>query len=95
MKPLWKLRSGKFAGWNSNGQLYDADGNHIGYFDDRVAIDCNGRVVGEMYDDKFIGYRTNVMYSAHGAVAHSANIAVGRYADYPGYAIAGWDDPHF
>jgi hypothetical protein len=95
VKPLWKLRSGKFAGWNYNGQLYDAKGNHVGYFQGTVAVGCNGRVVGEMYDDKFIGYRTNISYPIYGAVGHYAGIAVAPYAGYAGYAVAGWADPHF
>jgi hypothetical protein len=58
MKPLWKLSSGKFAGWNNNDILYDASGDNVGYFVDNRAISINGQVIGEMYDDKFIGYRT-------------------------------------
>jgi hypothetical protein len=87
MEPLWKLRSGKFAGWNYNGQLYDAKGNNVGYFEGEIAVGCDGHVVGEMYDDQIIGYRTNVSYPIYGAVA--------PYAGYAGYAVAGWEDPHF
>ena len=33
MKPLWKIRSGRFAGWRTeDGLLYDDDGAHVGYF---------------------------------------------------------------
>ena len=94
MKPLWKI-SGKFAGWNYNGQLYDESGNHVGYFNKDIAIGTDGMVVGEMYDEKFIGYKTNVSYSIYGVAAPYAPIAVGKYADYAGYSIAGWEDPHF
>lgn len=95
MQPLWKLRSGTFAGWNHSGQLYDAAGKHIGYFQDDIAVGCNGRVVGQMYDDKFIGYRLGIAYPIYGSVARYAGIAVAKYANYCGIAIGGWEDPHF
>lgn len=95
MKPLWKIRSGKFAGWNYDGQLYDAAGNHVGYFVKNIAVGCNGRVVGEMYDEKFIGYRLGIAYPSYGAVGRYAGLAIGRYADYAGYSVGGWEDPHF
>jgi hypothetical protein len=94
MKPLWAI-SGRFAGWNSNGLLYDADGDHVGYFRDKLAVRYDGEVVGEMYDEKFIGYRTNVVYPVCGFSANYVGIAAAPYADYAGYSIAGWEDPHF
>lgn len=95
MKQLWKLRSGEFAGWNCNDQLYDADGKHIGYFEGDVAVGRNGRVVGEMFDDKFIEYRLGVSYPIYGSVAGCAGISVARYANYCGIAVGDWEDPHF
>ncbi len=94
MTPLWKI-SGKFAGWNRNGQLYDANGNHVGRFHGEIAVSYNGHVVGEMYNDKFIGYRSSVAYPLYGVSTHYVGIAAGSYADYAGYSIAGWEDPHF
>jgi hypothetical protein len=95
MQPLWKLRSGKFVGWNFDGQLYDANGKHIGYFQDKVAVGRNGRVVGEMYDDKFIGFRLGISYPLYGSAGGYAGISVARYANYAGIAVGGWEDPHF
>jgi hypothetical protein len=95
MEPLWKLCSGKFAGWNSNGILYDANGENIGYFNGKIAVGCDGQVVGEMYNDKFIGYNNGIAYSLYGTRGKYANIAVSSYADYAGSPIAGWEDPHF
>lgn len=95
MEPLWRLRSGKFAGWNYSGQLYDAGGKHVGYFQDKIAVGCDGRVVGEMYDDRFIGYRANVLYPTYGSVGRYSGISVAPYALYAGYSVAGWEDPHF
>lgn len=95
MKPLWKLRSGKFAGFNDNGTLYDAKGRHIGYFIDKIAVGCDGKVVGEMYDNEFIGYCTNSGYSLYGVMPRLASIGALSYGNYGGQPIAGWDDPHF
>lgn len=95
MKPLWRLRSGRFAGWNRNGQLFDSAGKHVGYFRGDLAIGRNGRVVGKMYNDKFIGYRLGIAYSIHSCGGSYAGIAAAPYAGYCGMAIAGWEDPHF
>jgi hypothetical protein len=95
MKPLWKLRSGEFAGYNINDILYNANGENVGYFDGNLAIGLDGHVVGEMYDDKFIGYRLGVAYSLHNSRARYANIAMAQYANYAGNGIGGWEDPHF
>ncbi len=95
MKPLWKLRSGLFAGWNFEGQLYDAGGKHVGYFHGSCAVGCNGRVVGEMYDEKFIGVRTSVSYPIYGSSGHYSAISACRYVNYCGNAIGGWKDPDF
>jgi hypothetical protein len=86
--------SGRFAGWSVNGQLYDANGDHVGYFRDKIAVRYDGEVVGEMYNE-FIGYRTNVAYPIYPMSANYVGIAVAAYADYAGYSIAGWEDPHF
>lgn len=95
MKPLWKIHSGDFAGHNANGTLYNADGENVGYFEGDLAIGINGHVIGEMYDDKFIGFKLGVGYPLYGARGRYANIAVARYANYAGNGIAGWEDPHF
>ncbi len=95
MQPLWKLRSGNFAGWNSNGLLYNSNGDHVGYFIDSLAFDCNGRAVGEMYDDRFIGYRTNIAYPIGGTIARNVGISVMGYVGYVGNPVLGWDDPKF
>ena len=95
MIPLWKLRSGQFAGWNSDGVLYGADGRNVGYFEGSLAVGLNGRVVGEMYDDRFIGYRLGIAYPLYAPRAQYAGLAFAPYAAYAGYAIGGWEDPHF
>jgi hypothetical protein len=46
MQPLWKVRSGDFAGWRSGDILYDANGSNVGYFNMDVAYSNNGRYIG-------------------------------------------------
>jgi hypothetical protein len=75
--------------------IYNANGDHVGYFHDDLAVDCYGHVVGEMYNAKFIGYRTNKLYPTYGSRGAYAGIAVAPYANYVGYSVAGWEDPQF
>ena len=46
MQPLWKIRSGNFAGWRSGDILYDANGSDVGYFNGDIAYANNGRYIG-------------------------------------------------
>jgi hypothetical protein len=96
MKPLWKVRSGNFAGWRSdNGALYDANGKNVGYFSGDIAYSNIGNYVGEIHRGDWIGKRTNVARSVGGARAAYAGIALAPYAVRAGLAIAGWEDPDF
>jgi hypothetical protein len=95
LEPLWKIRSGKFAGHRSGDLLYDADGKNVGYLNDAVAYSTNGHYIGEMYNDDYIGKRTAILHSVNSPRVRYANIASARYADRAGLAIAGWEDPDF
>ncbi len=95
MKPLWKVSSGNFAGWRSGDNLYDANGNNVGCFQDNVAHSLNGRYIGEIYRDDWIGKRSGVHHGSGGSRVRAAGIAVARYAGRVGMALAGWDDPDF
>ena len=95
MKPLWKVRSGEFAGWRSDNMLYDAAGRNVGYFQGDIAYNLRGRYIGEIYRDDWIGKRKGIVRSIGGARARCAGIAIARYAARAGLAIAGWEDPDF
>ena len=51
MTPLWKMRSGKFAGFRLNDGLYDPQGKKIGYFDDHIAYALSGKGIGGKTED--------------------------------------------
>jgi hypothetical protein len=95
MKPLWKISSGRFAGYRNDDVLYDAKGNNVGYFRDKVAYSLNGHYLGEMYDDDYIGKRTGGGASISSSKVGRVGIARVAHADRAGRAIAGWDDPDF
>jgi hypothetical protein len=95
MSPLWKIRSGYFAGWRSGDILYDADGKNVGFFHGDVAYSLNGRYIGEIYRDDWIGKRSGVLHGSGGSRVGYVGVAAGRYANRAGMAIAGWEDPDF
>ena len=92
--PLWKLRSGQFAGWRTkDGQLYDDDGAHVGYFVNEIAYLNDGRAVGEVYGERWLGRCKDVKYppgTRHGL--HQSR-APARLPDRKGMPLAGWVDP--
>ena len=94
MMPLWKLRSGRFAGWRtSDGELYNAAGKHVGYFVDQIAYTNNGHAVGELYGDQWIGRRKTVIYPTGRQQAELSGKAPAPLADRPGAPLGGWTDP--
>lgn len=95
MEPLWKIRSGKFAGGRSSNILYNSNGNNIGYFHSNIAYSLSGKYIGEIYRNDWIGKRVNATYPTSGSRAGYAGVAITRYVDRVGIAIAGWEDPDF
>ena len=95
MEPLWKISSGKFAGYRDGEALYDATGKSVGYFRGEIAYSPNGRYLGEMYDDDYIGKRSSGCTSIGPSRASRAGIARAARADRAGRAVAGWSDPNF
>lgn len=62
MTPLWRMNSGKFAGYRVEDSMYSPEGDNIGYFDGRILYALNGQCIGEAYRNKWIGKRVNVGY---------------------------------
>lgn len=62
MTPLWRMYSGKFAGFRVKDRMYNTQGENIGYFDDTKLYALNGQCIGEVYRNKWIGKRVNVGY---------------------------------
>lgn len=94
MKPLWGITSGRFLGWcSADGQLYDAGGDHIGYFVDEIAYSNAGRVIGEIYEDRWLGKRPTVIYPSGSRNVAGSPTVLGTLADRDGLGLAGWWDP--
>jgi len=95
MMPLWKLRSGQFAGWRTDdGELYNAAGKHIGYLgDEDIAYTNDGQAVGEVYGERWIGRRKTLFYPTGKRQAERSAKTPASLADRPGLELAGWTDP--
>jgi hypothetical protein len=95
MKPIWKIKSGEFAGHINGDRVYNADGENVGCISGKMVGGISGYVIGEMYNDRLVGYRTNAAYSLYGLRAKYASISAMRYSDTTGHSVSGWEDPHF
>lgn len=95
MQHFWKVRSGDFAGYRRGDYLFNADGICVGYFHGTVTYSLKGDYIGEIYKDDWIGKRSHVTHSMGSPRAAHANLAVARYVDRVGLAVAGWEDPDF
>jgi hypothetical protein len=94
MIPLWRLRSGRFAGWKADDdQFYNAEGKHIGYLIGEIAYTNDGCAVGEVYGDQWIGRSKTVIYPTGRQQAELSSKAAARLADRAGLPLAGWADP--
>jgi hypothetical protein len=94
MKPLWKIRSGSFAGWrDAEDQLYAPDGTHVGYFVEGIAYVNEGRAIGELYGENKLGRRENVIYPTGTRQASREAKHVADAWDTTGLPVSGWVDP--
>ncbi|MFO8035542.1 MAG: hypothetical protein R6U57_02815 [Anaerolineales bacterium] len=94
MKPLWKINSGEFAGWRSkNGQLYNRDGEHVGFFDRKVAYSLEGRYVGELEGEKWLGKKPKKPPTKKTPKTQRAAIKKTPLPDRDGQVRSGWEDP--
>jgi hypothetical protein len=95
MTPVWRIRSGRFAGWYSNDALYDDLGQHIGYMAGTAAYSLTGKYLGEIHRAEWIGKREGQHRDSPGSRPAGENVAHARLADRPGLVPPGWDDPDF
>jgi hypothetical protein len=94
MKPLWKIRSGQFAGWRTDdGQLYDDDGAHVGYFFKEIAYLNDGRAIGEICNERWLGKRETATYPVGGRWWTHQSRDAARLPDRNGMPLLGWVDP--
>ncbi|MGH7194634.1 MAG: 4-fold beta flower protein [Candidatus Saccharimonadales bacterium] len=95
MTPVWKIKSGKFAGWYSNDALYDAGGHYLGFLAGTTAYSLSGEYLGEIHEVDWIG-RSPGNHAAHPTNHRPGeNVAHARLADRAGLGQLGWDDPKY
>lgn len=95
MTPIWKIKSGKFAGWYSNDALYDARGKHIGCLAGACAYSLSGQYLGEIHDAQWIGRPMGVHRNHASALVKAENVAHAALADREGLDLTDWVDPDF
>lgn len=94
-QPIWKIQSGEFAGWNIDDSVYDANGNNVGPVCNSLIYSCDGRCVGEFYNDTFVGKQTSKSYPKGASYAAYASIAIAHMSATAGISVSGWVDPDF
>ena len=57
MDPLWKLNSGRFAGWRVGEWFYDAKGVNRGFFRGDVLYALNGEYLADVQDGEWLARR--------------------------------------
>jgi len=93
--PIWML-SGRFCGKVIDDQVYDRNGNHVGYISDNYIISSRtGKVVGEFYREDRVGLKTNKNYPIRGLRGIRGSRGFGRRGDKGAINPAGWKDPDF
>ncbi|HVX11356.1 MAG TPA: hypothetical protein VHC22_09265 [Pirellulales bacterium] len=95
MTPVWKVRSGKFAGWYSNDALYDRGGRWLGFLAGAVAYTGDGRYLGEIHQAEWIGRSPGEHVPYLGPHMQGENVAHAPLADRQGLDLPGWDDPSY
>ncbi|MEX0714846.1 MAG: hypothetical protein WD278_21140 [Pirellulales bacterium] len=95
MTPIWKIRSGQFAGWYSSDAIYDALGRHGGYMAGTVAYSLPGKYLGEIYRAEWIGRPAGAHRDSPGSRQAGENVAHARLDDRAPPGVEGWDDPEF
>lgn len=93
-QPIWKISSGKFAGWRIVNNLYDSNGINIGFFDGDIAYLLDGTYAGEFFDsDGHFGFRVDVDRPSKSSKPRGGDCSKGTLKDRPGKSIKGWEDP--
>ncbi|HET6878744.1 MAG TPA: hypothetical protein VFI31_01160 [Pirellulales bacterium] len=95
MTPLWKIRSGKFAGWYSNDALYDERGRWLGFLAGAAAYAKDGGYLGEIFEVEWIGRSPGEHAPQPGLHSPGENLAHAPLADRQGRNLPDWEDPGF
>lgn len=92
---LWRIISGSWAGWNIDGSIYNTNGESIGNVVNNVIFSLNGTCLGEIYNDKYVGFRDERTYPKMSGCAPWASFVPIKRNDIQGLQITGWHDPDF
>jgi hypothetical protein len=96
MLPLWKIRSGNFAGYRVNDALYNEHGENVGYFINNLAYSVkDGKCIGEIYQNDWIGKNNGITYPLAGSRIPYTNISAVSCVNRVGLGFANWEDPDF
>ena len=95
MTPIWKIRSGKFAGWYSNDALYDDRGRYVGFLAGATAYSTGGQYLGEIHQGEWIGRSPGKHADHAGPHPRGDNVAHAPLADRPSPELPGWEDPNY
>ena len=96
MEPLWRVKSGSFAGWRMHDRLYDTMGINIGFFTDNHAFTLEGKYLGQIFRTGQIGFNEEATPPiVRPEPSRSARISAAPFADQDGIAVSGWTDPEF
>lgn len=93
--PLWRIKSGTWAGWDIDGSIYNTNGKSIGHVTGTLIFDLNGKCIAELYDDKYVGLQEEKAYPTMANCAPWASIVLTKCTDIKGVNTPGWSDPLF
>lgn len=93
--PIWSL-SGEFCGKVINDQVYDRNGNHVGYVDNKIIFSAHtGKVVGEFYKEDRVGLKISKSYPIRSCRGIRGSRGFGLRGDKGSINPGGWKDPEF
>lgn len=93
MDPLWKLNSGKFAGWRVGEHFYDAQGVNRGFFRGDVLYALNGEYLADVQDGEWLGRQRNRKLPRVGARESRGSVRSVPRADRAGRPSKVYADP--
>ncbi len=92
-EPLWKIKSGRFAGWRNGEFLHNSDGDCVGFFHGDNAYTLAGEYIGEIIDGEWIGKRFGSTKPRRDGRGGASWLLLEPQPDRAGKKAIGWDDP--
>jgi hypothetical protein len=95
VKPLWNIKSGRFAGWRNGDFLHNSDGDCVGFFHGDIAYTLAGEYVGEIVDEDWIGKRSGMTRPDQAMRGGTSWLLLEAHPDRAGKQSPGWEDPGY